>query len=159
MSNHFKKIWIVSCNVNFIVVLYRISGFISALTFATSKWTQGCLAVIPSQYIHQLKCLLKNSPWCHNRTCIWHNRDCKLFFISVYCCVKLRNLYNCSSKSLKFQGKEFIYRHRFQKLAVMLLVNAEEVFLPKILMIKKHPIKWKQTWMPEIKFNVLNHPI
>ena len=49
-----------------------------------------------------------------------------------------------------------MYRHEFQKLAVVLLVNAKEVFLPNILMVKKHQIRLKQTWVAEIKFNVLN---
>ena len=41
----------------------------------------------------------------------------------------------------------------------MLLMNTKEAFLANILMMKKHLVKLKQTWMTEIRFNVLNHPI
>ena len=40
-----------------------------------------------------------------------------------------------------------------------LLINIKEVFLANILMMKKNQVKWKHTWLAEIKFNVINHPI
>ena len=40
-----------------------------------------------------------------------------------------------------------------------LLINMKENFLVNILMGKKHQVKLKHTWIAEIWFNALNHPI
>ena len=40
-----------------------------------------------------------------------------------------------------------------------LLMNTKEIFLENILMTKKLQAKLKQTWIADIGFKVLNHPI
>ena len=41
----------------------------------------------------------------------------------------------------------------------MLLVKTDKVFLSDILMMRKHQVKLKQTWIAKIEFNVLYHSI
>ena len=77
------------------------------------------------------------------------------FSLLLYKTETLQN--NCLSKSFQLLDKECIYKHEFQRLAMMLPMNTKEVFLASILMMK-YQVKLKQTWMAEIKLKVLNHP-
>ena len=52
--------------------------------------------------------------------------DVANFLTSGYCCITQRNFYECDIKSLQLLEKEFIYKHKFQKLAMMLLNIKEE---------------------------------
>ena len=45
-------------------------------------------------------------------------------------------------------------------LAVTLLMNTKVLLFANILMVRKHHVKLKQTWIADIEFNVLlYHPI
>ena len=47
--------------------------------------------------------------------------------------------YEFPSKRLQLLGKDFIYKHEFQNLAIMLLLNMQTIFLENILVMKKDP--------------------
>ena len=54
---------------------------------------------------------------------------------------------------------ELIYKHEFQNLAMTLQLNFKRGLLANILMTKKCQANVKQTWIADIRSNVLNHPI
>ena len=64
-----------------------------------------------------------------------------------------------SSECLQLLENEVIYKHEFQNLGIMLLLNIKAIFLANILVMKKDRVKSRQTWIAEIEFIVLNQLI
>ena len=53
--------------------------------------------------------------------------------------------YEFPSKHLQLLGKDSIYKHEFQNLAIMLLLNMQTIFLANILVMKKD--RDEESWL------------
>ena len=73
----------------------------------------------------------------------------RLSCIPVCCCIKQGNLHECLCKYLRLLDMEFIHKHKFQNLAMTALINMKEHFLANILLMYRHQVKFKQTYLPE----------
>ena len=61
-------------------------------------------------------------------SCIWQNGYDNVSFISVCCFIKQGNHYEFPRKCLQRLEKEFVYKHEFQNLAIMLLLDIKRYF-------------------------------
>ena len=94
-----------------------------------------------------------------NRSRTWQNGYSKLSFISACCCIKQGSHYEFPSTCLQLLKKEFIHKHEFKNLAIMLLLNIKAIFVANTLVMKNDRVKLRQIWIAEIRFIVLNQLI
>ena len=64
-----------------------------------------------------------------------------------------------SQANVSSSGKEFIQKHEFQNLAIMVLLNIKAIILVNILVMKEDRVQLKQIWIAEIGFIALNQLI